>query len=127
MVAWFERLLGGCAYLHGMGPPIIHRDISPQNIILREPDGEPVLVDFGTVQAALRKGSDTVSTAAGTLGFSPLEQSVGRATPASDLYSLAMTWLCVATGVEPDQMPFADNRVQVRKLLADTGDGWPLW
>ena len=118
MAAWFKRLLEVCAYLHGLSPPVIHRDINPKNIILRERDGEPVLIDFGTVQAALKQATRVASTVAGTFGFSPPEQFVGRATPASDLYSLAMTWLAVASGMNPEQMPFAENRVQVRDVLA---------
>ena len=117
MASWFTKMLEICDYLHRLNPPVIHRDINPQNIILRETDKEPVLIDFGTVQAVLSSIDTVSSTSAGTFGYAALEQFVGRATPASDLYGLAMTWLSVATGMDPDQMPFASNRVHVRETL----------
>ncbi|MCA9516699.1 MAG: protein kinase, partial [Myxococcales bacterium] len=117
MAGLLKALLETCAYLHGLSPPVIHRDITPKNVILREPDGAPILIDFGTVQAAVARETGVASTAAGTFGYAPLEQFVGRATAASDLYGLAMTWLGSASGQTPDQMPFRGNRVQVREVL----------
>jgi aminoglycoside phosphotransferase (APT) family kinase protein len=117
MRAWLTTLLEVCAYLHSQSPPVIHRDIHPGNVILRESDGLAVLIDFGIVQAALRSASTVSSTAAGTFGYAPLEQFVGRATSASDLYSVAATYLAVASGLEPDRMPFARNRIQVAETL----------
>jgi hypothetical protein len=112
----FEQMLGVLEYLHDRAPPVIHRDVTPKNIILR-PDGRVSLVDFGSVQAALRSADTVSSTAAGTFGYAPLEQFVGRAGPASDLYGLGMTYLAVATGCEPTQMPMDGVCVDVRALL----------
>ncbi|MFL5354481.1 serine/threonine protein kinase [Archangium sp.] len=39
------KLAGALGELHGRG--VMHRDVKPENILIREPDGEPVLVDFG--------------------------------------------------------------------------------
>ncbi|WP_257448533.1 serine/threonine protein kinase [Archangium lipolyticum] len=39
------KLAGALGELHGRG--VLHRDVKPENILIREPDGEPVLVDFG--------------------------------------------------------------------------------
>jgi hypothetical protein len=115
MRAWFQQILQVLVYLHGRSPPVIHRDVTPRNIILR-PEGA-ALVDFGSVQAALR-GSHTVSsTAAGTFGYAPPEQFVGRAGPGSDLYGLGMSYLAAASGREPEQMPVDGLRVDVRTLL----------
>jgi hypothetical protein len=118
MRPWLQRLLEVCAYLHARTPPVIHRDITPKNVIVRA-DGEPVLIDFGTVQNALRSADTISSTAAGTFGYAAPEQLLGRACPASDLYGLAMTYLAVATGREPEELPFAGNRVQVSAALAE--------
>ncbi len=117
----FARLTEICGYLHGRVPPVLHRDINPNNVMLRHADGEPVLVDFGTVQHALRSAGSIASTAAGTFGYAPMEQFVGRSVPASDLYGVAMTILAVATGREPEELPFAANRVLVRDALRDVG------
>lgn len=115
MLDWFTQLLEVLAYLHERSPPVIHRDITPKNVILQG-DGRAVLVDFGSVQAALRSANTISSTSAGTFGYAPLEQFVGRATPASDLYGLGMTFLALASGREPEDMPVDGVRVDVRAL-----------
>jgi hypothetical protein len=116
MLVWFDQILQVLTYLHERAPAVIHRDITPKNIILR-PDGGAALVDFGSVQAALRAGGTGASTAAGTFGYAPIEQFVGRAEPASDLYGLGMTYLAVATGREPSEMPLDGARVDLRAQL----------
>ena len=79
--------------LHGMTPPVIHRDIKPQNVVVR-PDGTAVLIDFGIARVHTEKETDTV--AFGTQGFSPPEQYGFSQTDArSDIYSLGILlyWL----------------------------------
>lgn len=79
--------------LHGMTPPVIHRDIKPQNVVVR-PDGTAVLIDFGIARVRTEKETDTV--AFGTQGFAPPEQYGFSQTDArSDIYSLGMLlyWL----------------------------------
>jgi serine/threonine protein kinase len=116
MISWFAQILEVLAYLHALSPPVIHRDVTPKNVIVR-PDGRAFLVDFGAVQAAVLSSSTLASTAAGTFGYAPMEQFMGRAFPASDLYGLAMTYLAVATGKEPEELPLDGVRVNVREAL----------
>lgn len=119
MASWFHQILDVCAYLHSLSPPVIHRDISPKNIILDE-DGHATLIDFGTVQAAIRSASSVSSTSAGTFGYASMEQMIGRAIPQSDLYGLGMTFIAVATGRHPEDLPFKGSRVDVREALEGT-------
>ncbi|GAB4455799.1 MAG: hypothetical protein Kow0031_37310 [Anaerolineae bacterium] len=88
-------------YLHQRHPPIIHRDIKPQNIKIT-PDDQAVLVDFGIAKMA--EGDDRTRTGARgvTPGFSPPEQySTAGTTPVSDLYALGATLYAALTGQKP--------------------------
>ena len=91
-------------YLHSFTPPVIHRDIKPQNII-RRPDGQVYLVDFGAVQDVYRNTLTRGGTFVGTLGYMPLEQFRGQVKPASDLYSLGASLLFLLTGKSPADLP----------------------
>ncbi|MCT7986006.1 protein kinase [Laspinema sp. A4] len=102
-----QQLLPILDYIHSQG--IIHRDISPENIIRRESDRSPVLIDFGVVKelATLIQFPEqrTAATTVGKLGYAPSEQmQTGRAYPSSDLYALAVTAVVLLTGREPQDL-----------------------
>ncbi|MEO6446228.1 MAG: serine/threonine-protein kinase [Gemmatimonadaceae bacterium] len=110
------ELLGVLDYLHSRVPPILHRDIKPANIILR-PDGYPTLVDFGAVRSAIAPTGQDGSTIVGTYGYMPYEQHMGQATPSSDLYALAATFLHLLSGNSPPTFMNADGRIAVPESL----------
>jgi len=106
-----QQILPVLAHLHVRG--IIHRDISPDNIILRQSDRKPVLIDFGVVKELATRfqspDGKSVATTVGKLGYAPVEQmQTGRAYPSSDLYALAVTCIVLLTGREPPGL-FDDN------------------
>lgn len=78
---------------------VIHRDIKLQNIILREGDNKPVLIDFGLIKEVSYSTLDQTGTQAGTMGYCPLEQMCGKAMYQSDLFALGMTMLVCLTGI----------------------------
>ncbi len=96
-----RQLCDVLAYLHGLVPPIIYRDMKPSNVMLNS-NGRVVLVDFGIARLfkAARKG-----TMIGTLGFAPPEQYQGLVDPRSDIYSLGATLHYVLTGRDPEKFP----------------------
>ncbi len=89
-VEWLKQLVEILYVVHQKG--FVHRDIKPTNI-LRKPDGQLVLIDFGN-------GPDTVSA-----GYTPPEQADGKAVPQSDFFALGRTFVHLLTGKHPIDLP----------------------
>ncbi len=101
------QLLPILEYIHSKN--LIHRDISPDNIIQNDADKLPFLIDFGSVKqiaaTALFQFNGQLDTAIGKQGYSPAEQMrQGKVSPASDLYALAVTALVLLTGKKPQKL-----------------------
>lgn len=89
---------------------VIHRDISPKNIIRRKQDNQLVLIDFGAVKQITTQMLNTpdhshVSVGIGTPGYMPSEQARGNPKPSSDIYAVGMIGIQALTGIAPHQLP----------------------
>lgn len=92
------QLCDALAYLHSLTPPIIHGDVSPDNVILH-PDGKIKLLDFAAAQELSRSRTATVI---GKHSYMAPEQFRGMPGPSSDVYSLGCTIYFLLTGLEPE-------------------------
>lgn len=98
---WMLQLCRIVGHLHSQRPPIIFRDIKPNNIILT-PDGRIVLVDFGIAKTYVR---DEEHTSVGTNGYAPPEQYKRQAEPRSDIYAMGATMHHLLTRSDPRKEP----------------------
>jgi serine/threonine protein kinase len=92
---WADQLLDALSYLHTHEPPIIHRDIKPQNLKLTD-ENHIVLLDFGLSKdfdsSKPGDGMNSASVAGYSPHFAAMEQIRGTGTDGrSDLYSLSAT------------------------------------
>lgn len=82
---------------------VVHRDITPVNILRRHRDGKLMLIDFGVSKQLTQTTLAEAGTKVGTVGYAPLEQlRSGHAYPASDIYSLGVTCIQLLTHARPD-------------------------
>lgn len=84
---------------------ILHRDLKPGNVMLRDSDGSPVLLDFGLVRDESAERLTQTGTTLGTLTYMSPEQARGtsttRLTPACDVYSLGVILFELLCGTRP--------------------------
>lgn len=107
------QLLEILVYLQQLTPPVIHRDIKPQNIIYRD-DRQIFLVDFGAVQDVYHNTQTGGSTVAGTYGYMAPEQFRGQAVLATDLYALGATLISLLTRKAPTDLPHRKLKIDFR-------------
>ncbi|MBI3929272.1 MAG: serine/threonine protein kinase [Armatimonadetes bacterium] len=103
VLQWASQLLDVLEYLHGQNPPVIVRDLKPDNVMLHSGDQRLRLIDFGIAKRA-QPGTGTIPIVkgVGTAEYAPLEQYGDSNTDQrSDLYSLGGTLLYLLTGKAP--------------------------
>ncbi|MBD2067101.1 protein kinase [Leptolyngbya sp. FACHB-671] len=116
-----HQVLSVLAFIHHQG--VIHRDIKPDNLIRRRHDHKLVLVDFGIVKQVVAQGQPKTTIVAGTPGYMPTEQCLGKPRPSSDLYALGIIGVQALTGLSPSDLPEdPDTGELIWQPLAPVGD-----
>ncbi|HMO21378.1 MAG TPA: serine/threonine-protein kinase, partial [Candidatus Melainabacteria bacterium] len=92
---------GILTYLHDRDRPIVHRDLTPDNLMLDESSRSVKLLDF---TVARESSVQRTATIVGKQSYMPPEQFRGAACPASDIYALSCTMFYLLTGLDPKPM-----------------------
>ncbi|MDZ8082446.1 MAG: serine/threonine-protein kinase [Nostoc sp. DcaGUA01] len=105
-IAWLKQLTKILDLVHSK--QYLHRDIKPSNIMI-QPDGQLVIIDFGTANEIPKTGPDELSnspkmTALMSSGYSAPEQMNGEAVPQSDFFALGRTFVFLLTENHPLDM-----------------------
>lgn len=124
--AWLKRLLqpvlGALEALYAA--KILHRDVSPENIMI-QPDGQPVLLDFGAARQIVQDMAQSLTVILKP-GFAPVEQYADdesmRQGPWTDIYSLSAVMYAAVTGKAP---PAAVARMLNDPIEPLAVSGWP--
>lgn len=114
---YLQKLLDAIGFVHKNS--LLHRDISPDNIIIRD-DGEPVLIDFGAAREQASRKSRVLSALRVVKdGYSPQEFYVqgSEQNESCDLYSLAASFYHIITGNLPP-----DSQVRLAAYAAGDPD-----
>lgn len=104
-LAWAIQIADVLDYLHNQDPPIIYRDLKPDNLMVDRENNIKV-IDFGATRV-YKEGRDRDTRAIGTAGFAAPEQYGSSQTDCrSDIYSLGATMHYLLTNRYPGDMPF---------------------
>jgi serine/threonine protein kinase len=118
VLKWASQISSIIEYLHAQEPPIIHRDLTPDNLVLRN-DGEVVLIDFGVANEFIGQATGTL---VGKQAYMPPEQLRGKATQQSDLYSLGCSIFYFLVGRDPTPLSVARPRMVLPEISQELDD-----
>lgn len=114
VVNWSMQVCDVLNYLHNLIPPIIHRDLTPDNLIL-DNQGKVHLFDF---TVAHQFESSRSATVVGKQSYIPPEQFCGEPATQSDIYALGCSMFYLLTGNDPEPM----ERSYLRSEKPETSD-----
>lgn len=102
--SWGLEILSILEYLHGQTPPVLHRDLTPENLVV-DNNGRIILIDFGAANHFVGEATGTV---VGKQAYIPAEQLRGKAVVQSDIYAFGGTLFFLVIGRDP--LPLSVSR-----------------
>lgn len=106
VIEWSLQICDALYYLHSQNPPIIYKDMKPDNVMVRGENRDSIkIIDLG-----ISVDKDTKLQKAGTPVYQPNEQREGYADERSDIYALGITMHYLVTGVKPKLGNYAPIR-----------------
>ncbi len=104
-LVWAKQIAEILTYLHEMQPPILHRDLTPDNLIV-EADGAISLIDFGAANQFLSTATGTII---GKTSYMSMEQFRGKSSPPCDIYSYGCTLQFLLLGIDPEPFSYSST------------------
>jgi tRNA A-37 threonylcarbamoyl transferase component Bud32 len=118
VINWALQMVNILKYLHEQDPPLIHRDFTPDNIVLCE-DGSIVVIDFGAANEFI---GNATGTFVGKHAFIAPEQFRGRANVQSDIYAFGCTLYFLLTGEEPEALSTSNPHDQNSRISPELSE-----
>lgn len=100
VIDWAIKIANILKYLHEQEPPIIHRDLTPDNLVITK-DGSIVVIDFGAANEFIGQATGTL---VGKQAYIAPEQFRGKAVVESDIYAFGCTLYYMLVGTEPEAL-----------------------
>jgi serine/threonine protein kinase len=124
VIDWAKSICDVLTHMHNQSPPLVHRDLKPDNIMLLEDQRSIKMIDFGTARdiGRTKRSRLAAKTRVFTEGYAPPEQIIGKPEPRSDLFALAGTLYHLVTGNAPEG---AHTARQLGMQLADPNSSLP--
>ncbi len=115
---WGITLASVLTYLHNHEPPILHRDFTPDNVVLQN-DGQLVVIDFGAANEFIGQATGTLI---GKQAYIAPEQLRGKAQPSSDIYALGASLFFLLTGRDPKPLAVAHPKSVIPEISTEFDD-----
>lgn len=110
-IDWAIKIAEILKYLHSQSPPVIHRDLTPDNLVLSKDD--IFMIDFGAANQFVGAATGTI---VGKQAYIPPEQLRGKSTTQSDFYAFGGTIYYFLTGEDPLPLSAAHPQSKIAEI-----------
>lgn len=112
VVEWAKQICNVLAYLHSLNPPIIYHDLKPGNIILKEPERNLKLIDFGEARACINGNAPGAGKTKEYAAPEQQKETRGNTDERTDIYCFGTTLYRLLTGKFPPISPEPVNSIR---------------